>query len=964
MIWHIGLYNTIRMFFLLGGLSLFLVACGSGDVNNNIDSGSSHDTDNVSPNPVLNTPAGLISNISPIPFHLNFGETVSGFALSDITISGGVLADLLDQGNGLFIFNLIPISKGLINISMAANQVQDDSGNNNTASNSLNIVYDITPPVVNLSSTASDPTSISPLIVDIDFGESVSGLSLDKIIVGNGVASNLVAIDGRNYQLEITPVANGVVQVSLAAGVAQDAASNANLASNSFSISYQPVDVLSQQWSDPATWGGSLPVAGENVTIPADKAIVLDISPPALAGLTIQGSLTFADQDINLSSDWIIVQGGLHIGSESSPYTSNAVITLTGDDPAENDTTRGIIVMGGMGGELQLHGSAPATIWTKIDGHIAPNASQLTVLQAEGWKAGDQIILAPTDYYGVAQTEQLTLTAVSDTQLTLGSPVQNARWGLLQYVTSAGMALSPDTSVTPPSTEGDTPMVLDQRAEVANLTRNIVIQSVDDTLWQSNGFGAHLMVMDGLNAIVRIDGVEFRRSGQAGILARYPVHWHRASYDAAGTLLGDVEGHYVRNSSIHDSANRCVTIHATNGVQFQNNICYDILGHAIFFEDAVERRNLIENNIVMRVRNPTAANALKLHDTNAQDFANGSSGIWAANPDNTIRNNVLLDAQGFGLWMAFPNAPSGPSAVVDMRPNRLRFGDFDGNTMHSNRSRGVMFDRFAIDDDGNTAEGQYFSSNDEGANTTYPFDNFRPFTITGWKLWKNQGSGNFWDRVFWPNFVAFVSADSEGKFFSGSGARGLITRSLLVGTSLNNANDTRNYPPTAFATYHSAFDMRENIVVNFPAVAGKTSGAFATDDYYIRGVEKGHIRNPNNLFINTVPGFRSDPATAENLPFNFAQGFTHYVFSGALWDPNGIWGTAGNWNVYNLPFLTHGATCTPIQNPGPENHPGASSCDGTYYGLDQFILDKGNAYYYDLMAIDVTRYVDNPKFLS
>ena len=714
----------------------------------------------------------------------------------------------------------------------------------------------------------------------------------------------------------------------------------------------------SGSWSDPVTWGGSLPEAGAAVTIPVGRTVVLDIDTPPLTGLTIHGSLIFANQDINLTSDWVMVHGALRIGSETIPYTDKAVITLTGDNPAENSTTRGIMVSGG---ELELHGNAPETIHSKIDGHVQAGDSQINLLEANGWNEGDQIILAPTDYYGIAETEQFTLAAINGTELTLTDPVQNARWGLLQYVTSTGMALTPDGSVLAPAPiiEGDTPLQLDERAEVANLTRNIVIQGVDDALWQNDGFGAHLMIMDGINSVVHIDGVEFRRSGQAGVLARYPVHWHHASYDTSGNTLGDVNNHYLRNSSIHNSGNRCITIHATNGVQVQNNICFDILGHAIFFEDAVERRNVVENNVVMKVRNPTAGNALKLHDTNAEAFDNGSSGIWATNPDNTVRNNVLVDAQGFGLWMAFQNEPTGSSALVSMRPNRLRFGNFDGNTMHSNRSRGAMFDRFAINDAGNTTEGQYFSTSDEGANTTYPFDNLRPFTIKGWKLWKNQGSGNFWNRVFWPAYEEFISADSEGKFFSGSGSRGIIRRSLLIGTSLNNANDARSYPATAFATYHSAFDMRENVVVNFPAAAGLTSGVFASDDYYIRAIEKGHIRNPNNLFINSDPGFRSDAATDESMPFNFAQGFTTYVFSGAIWDPNGIWGVAGNWNVYNIPFLTHGANCTVFQNSGPGNHPGAASCDGTYYGIDQFVLDKGNAPADDSMAIHVTRFDDN-----
>ena len=46
-------------------------------------------------------------------------------------------------------------------------------------------------------------------------------------------------------------------------------------------------------------------------------------------------------------------------------------------------------------------------------------------------------------------------------------------------------------------------------------------------------------------------------------MGRYPIHWHRLSYGADGSLLGDATGNVVRNSSVWNSANRCVVIHAS-----------------------------------------------------------------------------------------------------------------------------------------------------------------------------------------------------------------------------------------------------------------------------------------------------------------------------------------------------------------------------------------------------------------
>jgi cell migration-inducing and hyaluronan-binding protein len=76
------------------------------------------------------------------------------------------------------------------------------------------------------------------------------------------------------------------------------------------------------RWSDPASWpDGKVPGAGDAVTIGRDKAILLDVTPPALRSLTVNGKLRFADdRDIALTTDWIYLSGGeLDIGSAPTP---------------------------------------------------------------------------------------------------------------------------------------------------------------------------------------------------------------------------------------------------------------------------------------------------------------------------------------------------------------------------------------------------------------------------------------------------------------------------------------------------------------------------------------------------------------------------------------------------------------------------------------------------------------------
>src|SRR5580692_12633539 len=60
-------------------------------------------------------------------------------------------------------------------------------------------------------------------------------------------------------------------------------------------------------WSDPATWPNhKVPAAGDVVSIEKGKDVLLDVSPPGLHGLIVDGNLSFSDKaDLELTSEWI-----------------------------------------------------------------------------------------------------------------------------------------------------------------------------------------------------------------------------------------------------------------------------------------------------------------------------------------------------------------------------------------------------------------------------------------------------------------------------------------------------------------------------------------------------------------------------------------------------------------------------------------------------------------------------------
>ena len=323
--------------------------------------------------------------------------------------------------------------------------------------------------------------------------------------------------------------------------------------------------VAATRWSDPASWPNrKVPVAGEKVTIGKDKDVVLDVSPPALGGLSIDGKLTFSsDADLELTTEWIMLHGELEIGTEAKPHTRKATITLTdnvkGEDVMAGMGDRGIMLSGGT---LNLHGDTTNT-WTKLAATANAGATSIQVLDAKGWRVGDEIVLASTDF-NPRQAERRTIAAIGGNTITLDKKLDYMHFGKITFD-------------------------VDERGEVAMITRNIKVQASADA--EQSFFGGHIMAMP--SSKMYVAGVELSRMGQNLTLARYPIHWH---------VNGDAKGQYIRNASIHDTYNRCVTVHGTNYLKVENNVTYNTVGHCFFMEDGIEHDNEFVHNLAIQTK--------------------------------------------------------------------------------------------------------------------------------------------------------------------------------------------------------------------------------------------------------------------------------------------------------------------------------------------------------------------------
>jgi cell migration-inducing and hyaluronan-binding protein len=564
------------------------------------------------------------------------------------------------------------------------------------------------------------------------------------------------------------------VPAALMLGTGSGAAAQESHAHADASAQPRPAALRKVLWSDPAAWpDGKVPAQGDAVTIARDMEVVLDIAPPALRSLTVDGKLSFADdRDIELETEWIYVRGGeLQIGTEARPHMRKATITLTDKVRGEDVNTmgdRGIMLMRGT---LSLHGDRE-NAWTKLARTAEAGSSRIEVLDAGGWRAGDEIVLASTDF-DPHQAERRTVTAIAGNTITLDRPLEYMHFGEITYG-------------------------VDQRGEVGLLTRNIRIQASDDA--DQNYFGGHIMAMVG--STVQVSGVELNRMGQHLTLARYPMHWH---------LSGDGRGQYIRNSAIHDTYSRCVTVHGTDNVLVENNVTYNTVGHCFFLEDGIETGNQFVRNLGILTRChpdgkpcvPTNLGPFKVAGgknflTDGQKAGdilipsdNNVSTFWITNPDNVYRDNVAAGSEQIGFWYALPEHPTGAFEGTEISkntwPRRMPLREFKGNVAHSNFD-GLMSDR-GPRADGTFATGGHIALADPAeANSPMVetvFEDFTAFKNRNGGMWIRGEMDLFRNLKLADNAIGYTHASGS---FRGSDYGSKVLDSVFVGESDNIGN--------------------------------------------------------------------------------------------------------------------------------------------------------------------------------
>lgn len=323
--------------------------------------------------------SGLVAVGLPSSNICGTGSTLSGSSM--LTLTGGNLgaAEVCNFSVTLQVPASAPGGANVDNTTSNLTGTEDDgeavtSFDLMGANDSFSILNTV--PVVQVDGPAGPVGQGLPFTVEITFSEDVTGFVAGDMSVANANLGTFTEIDARNYTLELTPFAVGTVTVSVPAGVAQDADTNGNLASNVYSVqsvAAEPeLDVtgndlaissgdIAASISDGTDFGDVDPVAGgsqRSFTLTNSGTGVLTLTGGTPVTLTGSGAAEFSvTQPSSLSLD----PGDSTTFAVTYDPTGNgldeAVVNIASDDADEDPYTFAIAGTGAPAPEIELSGN-------------------------------------------------------------------------------------------------------------------------------------------------------------------------------------------------------------------------------------------------------------------------------------------------------------------------------------------------------------------------------------------------------------------------------------------------------------------------------------------------------------------------------------------------------------------------------------------------------------------------------
>lgn len=448
--------------------------------------------------------------------------------------------------------------------------------------------------------------------------------------------------------------------------------------------------VVSGAWSDAKTWNPQrVPGKDDRVLISRGTTVDYDAtSPEVIRLIQVVGTLRFArDRDTELNVGLLKVQNsdtcsesgfacdfrGANLAGEPSDAPAGGMPELlvgTPEAPIPAQFTARIRLhyLDGMpkddapaiaccSARMEFHGAPLQRTWLKLGADVKPGDRSVTLAEAASdWRVGDEVIVTGSQRKGLAtyrpkpgqsgagQTETRRIAAIAGATLTLDEPLEFEHAGSGEF-----------------------------RSEVANLSRNVIVESADPA-----GVRGHTVY----HRFSRggISYARFAHLGKEGVLGRYAIHFH---------LIGDtMRGSQVLGAAIVDSHNRWVTIHGAQYLVVRDCVGFKSVGHGFFLEDGTEVYNLLDHNLGVQ-----AYRGKRLPKQVLGFDANEGAAFWWPNGRNSLVRNVGCENDQYGFRYDMQKTsqadsrlpilqPDGRKQSIDVRT--IPIWRFEDNEAHTN----------------------------------------------------------------------------------------------------------------------------------------------------------------------------------------------------------------------------------------------------------------------------------------
>lgn len=563
----------------------------------------------------------------------------------------------------------------------------------------------------------------------------------------------------------------------------------------------------SGNWSSSSTWvGGVIPDEAHMPIILSGHTVTLNTSA-IIAGMTINagGTLQYSTtvSATLQSTKSIIVAGTFWEHPASASFKEVLTFINVNEDNFQGGgltvlpTDVGLWVTGS--GKLDIIGTSK-TSWTHATGTVSSGATSCTVQDATGWQVGDVIMIVPMGkptQYPISwdeqtgtladallpQFEKRTITSITGNTPHWATPLSYTHAQVTSSITSS---LGNSSRTWAP--------------EVANLTRNVVIQGTKDSYanegyeWQIN-HRAHIFINSSVPQTIKY--LEGHLLGPRNLQSntRPDLVQGRDALNLQHCLNGS-RGTVIEGCSFWELGNRCFVPDESHGVTIKDCIAFDVLAEGIWSDfQHVSHDQLWKGNLLAAVRdagdgkNPTGmvlgegdfneadsnvciyCNSGDLHTTGgAYRWVKNSEGNWRFKGNMTHSSVTGIDVEhstGFDHTIedydSFNNF-EGVSNNSDSSAFTYTGGHHYKSPLFT-AATGVTFERVYMDGGSDPFCGMIQDSPIPGsnlANNSYIQCAFRNYTVAGIEVRSQLLDANSSKTI---KVVDFVSCDTSGATF-------------------------------------------------------------------------------------------------------------------------------------------------------------------------------------------------------